>query len=297
MNGARGLMLLTALLLGACGGTPEQQAPAPTEQQSLDRAARLAFGQRHYAQAATLYRATLEAALAGDDPRAIIDARFNLAVAQMNLGDYPAALDQATQADAERTRRGLGADPGLELLRATIHFRAGDLDAATAALEPLTRNGDLPALTRAKAHFLAGLVAADRGDADALRLHLARLETLASTETAVDRIELNGRLAGMRGDVDQALGLLDRAAAMRSLEQDYRGMVRVLASAGELAARHGRERLAGNYLLRAGRSAAQRDAPEARAWLEHARVLGERVGDEALALEAASILRELDAGQ
>lgn len=70
-------------------------------------------------------------------------------------------------------------------------------------------------------------------------------------------------------------------------------MVRVLAAAGDLAEGSKKFARAGNYLLRAGRSTAQRAGPEAREWLERARDLGARSGDPALVLEAEAILDTL----
>ncbi|MCP5429441.1 MAG: hypothetical protein H6962_04175 [Chromatiaceae bacterium] len=55
-------------VLTACSSAPKPQAAPPTERQSLDRSARLAFAQGQYAQAATLYEAALEQALAEDAP-------------------------------------------------------------------------------------------------------------------------------------------------------------------------------------------------------------------------------------
>jgi hypothetical protein len=72
-------------------------------------------------------------------------------------------------------------------------------------------------------------------------------------------------------------------------------MVRALAAAATIAERTGRAELAGGYWLRAGRSGAQRAEPDARAWLEHARALGERTGDAALVLESEAMLTELGA--
>lgn len=80
---------------------------------------------------------------------------------------------------------------------------------------------------------------------------------------------------------------------LRGTERDYRGMVRALASAGAIAQQDGRLQAAGTYLLRAGRSAAQRGEPEARDWLARAQSLGIQTHDDALAGEAAAILNSL----
>lgn len=287
------LLLALTLALGGCASEPKQEPEPVTEHQSLDRSARLAFTQGQYAQAATLYEAVLEHALAEDAAQAIIDARFNLALAQTYLGNYASALAQVTLADAERLRRDLGPDPDLQLLQATIRYRAGETARAANELEVLLTNASLPAATRSKAHFVAGLIAADRKDAATLHAHVSALYTDTSPAAEADRLELRGRLAAIEQRHQEALRLLDEAVVMRSLERDYRGMVRTLAAAGDLAEQTQQYGAAGNYLLRAGRSAAQRAEPEAVAWLTRARDLGQRSGDSALVLEAEGVLNTL----
>ena len=62
-----------------------------------------------------------------------------------------------------------------------------------------------------------------------------------------------------------------------------------------MAADHGDTALASNCFLRAGRSAAQRNEPEAREWLQKASALGEQIGDGVLITEADDLLRDLGA--
>jgi tetratricopeptide (TPR) repeat protein len=286
-------LALLFLALAGCGGIAKQDAEPPTERQTLNRSAQLAFSRGQYAQAATLYQATLDKALIEDTPGAIVDARFNLALSQTYLGNHRAALDQVTQADAERVRRELGPDPELELLRATLHYRAGDPAAAQRTLDSLLDDSAVAPPTAARAHFVAGLIAAHRNDVPALRKHRDALPADDGPGARADRLELDGRPAAFGGEPDQALRLLDEAMLLRSADRDYRGMARVLVVAGDVAERTGRTGAAADYLLRAGRSAARRGDPDARAWLERARGLGERGGDAALVLEADTMLIEL----
>jgi tetratricopeptide (TPR) repeat protein len=293
------MRLAVVLLLGAalsgCGSTPEQKAPS--ERELLNRSAQLAFSRGRYAQAASLYEAALDQALLEDTPERIVDARFNLALSYTYVGRHQPALDLVTLAEAERVRRKLGSDPQLQLLRATIHYRAGDQAAAQRLLDALLGEPALPPPTAAKAHFLAGVMAAERNDAAALRRHRDALPAGDAYGEQADRLELGGHLAVIEADAEEALHRLDRAVLLRRLDGDYRGMARALAAAGGIAERAGRAELAGGYWLRAGRSAAQRGEPNARAWLEHARALGERTGDAALMLETEAMLSELGAAQ
>jgi tetratricopeptide (TPR) repeat protein len=283
------LSLLLALALTGCGGTPKQEK-APSERELLNRSAQLAFSRGRYAQAATLYQATLEQALIEDRPEAIIDARFNLALAQAYLGLYQTALNLVELAEAERVRRMLGPDPELQLLRATIHYRAGDPDAAQRALDPLSNDHALSSPVAAKVHFLAGVMAAERRDIAALRRYRDALPGGNAGGDEVDRLELDARLAALEGDADEALRQLDRAALLRSRVGDYRGMVRALVVAGTIAEHSGRAELASGYWLRAGRSGVQRKEPHARAWLERARALGKSTGDAVLVREVDAML-------
>lgn len=291
------LVLVVAVVLSGCAGASKQETRPPTELELLNRSAQLAFSRGHYAQAATLYQAMLDQALTEDRPEAIVDARFNLALSQTYLGRYQPALELVTLAEAERVRRKLAPDPELELLRATIHYRAGDPALAQRVLDPLLSDRALAAPTAARAHFLAGMIAADRNDASALRAHRNALPAGDARGEQADRLELDGRLGAIEGDVEEALRQFDRAALLRSLDGDYRGMVRTLVAAGEAAERAGRTGQAAGYWLRAGRSGMQRAEPEARAWLEHARALGERTGDATLTLEAEALLSRLGAAQ
>ncbi len=288
------LVIVLALVLGGCGGAPKEKTPEPTDRELLERSARLAFTRGEYEQAASLYEAALDRALVADRPGPIIDARFNLALSRSYLGRYEEALDLVTLADAERVRRGLGPDPELRLLRATIHHRAGDADAARQVLEPLLADPALAPRTAAATQFLAGLLAAQRGDAPALQRHRDALPTGGAHGAQADRLELDGRLSALEGDSGEALRRLEEAARLRSLDDDHRGMARALVAAADAAERSGRIDLAGGYWIRAGRSGAQRADPDAREWLEQALRVGRRIGDSALVLEAEAMLGKLD---
>lgn len=277
------------LLLAACSSTPEPPPgqPQQAETQTLNRSAALAYQQGHYPQAVTLYSVALDQALSEDDPLAITDARFNLALTLMAQGDYQAALDQVVQAEGERERRGLPSDPQLRLLAAAVRYRQGEPGLAEQLLEPLLA-GPVETATRQRAVFILGLIDAGQGDAASLRVRIAGLQ-----DAALDRMELQARLAAIEGDTGTALGLLDQVIARRGEQRDFRGMSRALAAAGTLAEQVGRNRLAADYLLRAGRSAAQRQAVDAAEWLQRAIRLGESAGDRALVLEAESVLATL----
>jgi tetratricopeptide (TPR) repeat protein len=278
------------VFLAACSSTPPREEEPDTERQSLQRSAQLAFSQGQYAQAVTLYGAALDEAMAEDRAAEIVDLRFNIALSQMYVGQYENALLQVAKADAERLRRGLGPDPELRLLEATIRFRAGDLQASRSGLTRLLSMPGLNPATAAKGHFVAGLIAAELGDDAQLRRHLAGLRPSAEPGVGADRLELEARLAVLAGDVAAGLEKFDQAITLRAIERDYRGMARALAGAGKVAEQAGQPGRAAGYFLRAGRSATQRAEADAAAWLEQAIRLGRLAGDEALVVEASALL-------
>lgn len=287
--------LAAGLALAGCAGTAEREPASISKRETLDRSARLAFAQEQYGQAATLYAAVLQAALAEDEAARIIDARFNLALCQTYVGEYDAALAQTEWAEAERRRRGLPVDPQLQLLAGTIHYRAGRLERAQDTLAALLQASAASPTTRARAHFVAGLIAADRAALPALRDHLAAVQAGPAAASRADSLELQARLLALEGNIDDALRRLDQTADLRRAERDHRGMTRALATAGGLAEHAGRPQAAADYLYRAGRSAAQRDDPQARDWLRRAIDAAALSGDAALAREAEAALPRTDA--
>jgi tetratricopeptide (TPR) repeat protein len=284
--------LLALILLQGCSSTPPGPDPAQPEieRATLARSAALSFAQGQYGQAATLYGKALEQAMIEDRPAAIIDHRFNIALARMYLGEHDAALRQLALADAERRRRGLGTDAGLDLLAATVHYRAGAVDAAGTALDRVFAQPAADPSTRVAAHFLAGLMAAGRGDSAALAVQRAALPLDESPAAVADRAELDAHAALLRGDPAAALGLFDSAVAARRAAADFHGMARALAAAGDAAADGGEPRRAAGYYLRAGRSAALRGGADAARWLQQAIALGLEVGDAPLVDDARDAL-------
>ena len=93
---------------------------------------------------------------------------------------------------------------------------------------------------------------------------------------------------------NEAVLAYDEAADLRRLMLDYRGMVKVLARAGEANERAGRLVPASRRYLRAGQSAAlQGDTEQARMWLTRAAALAEQGDDENIAREAHQHLDQL----
>ena len=277
-------------------GAARRRAPTAGERRCITRAGLSAFGLGQHEQAATQFRRALELAYEMDDPAAVIDARFNLAASLAELGRHDEALALLDAAMAESEREGIPVTADLWLLRASVLYRKGDLDAAAAAAARAVDLATPDSGVAARSHFLAGLVAADKADREDVARSLARLNPAAADpRLAADRAELAGRLAALDGDAAGAVQRLGEAARARSLTGDYRAAARALASAGRIAEAAGLRAEAARHYLRAGRSAAARGAADrAREWLGEARRNAESAGDPATADEAEAALAALE---
>ena len=119
------------------------------------------------------------------------------------------------------------------------------------------------------AWFLKGRIAADHGDAAGIGNALAALGGSSNPELRADRLELTGRLELLEDRPERALAVFRDSADLRRDAEDYLGMARVLALAGEAAERAGLGTEAADLYFRAGRSAeVERDPSEiTKSWL------------------------------
>ena len=150
----------------------------------------------------------------------------------------------------------------------------------------------------ARARYLQGAIAADRGDAAGVARTLAALADPARDELRADRLELVGRLRMLERDPAGALGPLRESADIRRDVLDYVGMARALALAGAAAEAAGRLAEAADLYLRAGRSAgAGGDPADARRWLEAAARLAAAADEAEILAQARERLDRLDRGR
>ena len=252
-------------------------------------AGRLAYELERDEEAATQYRAALTRAQERDDLAAIGDAGYNLAVVELRANAPDRALADARATRAELERRGATPFPALLLAEATALYRTGAVAEADTAAQPIQRAGDVDAAARAT--FLRGLIADERGDETGLAAAVDALNAAKTPPLEADFAELAARLALRRSDPAHAQRQAARAAELRQEALDYRGLARALAVEAVAAERAGDE-AAADFFLRAGRSAAaQGDKADARKWLRRATSLapGQPVGRA-----AADLLRSLD---
>jgi hypothetical protein len=283
--------ILLPLLVAGCGGSAPDPTAALTDEtlQRETNAGRLAYELERDEEAVTQYRAALTRAQARDDIETIGDTGYNLTVAELRANEPDRALADARATRSALERRGARPFPALLLAEATALYRTGAVAEADRAAQPIQRAADADAAARAT--FLRGLIAAERGDQAGLAAAADALNAAKTPPLEADFAELAARLALRRGDPARALQQAARAAELRQATLDYRGLARALAVEGAAAERAGDE-AAADLFLRAGRSAAaQGDKASARVWLRRATSLaaGQPVGRA-----AADLLRGLN---
>jgi tetratricopeptide (TPR) repeat protein len=277
------LVVLLLIAISACGSRQTPQAPVTVDEEFTltSHAAGTAFGKGAYARAADLYRQALARAYARDDRAAIVDMQCNLAVVLLRLGSLEEARAAVDDAKAELARAAQGVPAHLLLLEATVLYRTGQMAAAWDISEQLLAGAaEAEAGVMAKAQFLRGLLAAERGDEARLREAIAALAKANDPALRADHAELRGYLAMAEHHWEEAVQAFDATAELRRESLDYVSMIRALVRAGDASERRGRQRAAAVYYLRAGRSASQLGRqPEAVHWLMRAQVLARQAGD------------------
>jgi hypothetical protein len=281
--------LLLPLLLADCGGSAPDTGAPPTDEmlQRQTHAGQLAFELERNEEAAAQYRTALSRAQARDDPDAIGDTGYNLAVAELRANVPDKALADARATRIELERRGSKPFPALLLAEATALYGTGAAAEADRAAQLVQRGEDADAVARAT--FLRGLIADDRGDEAGLATAADALTKAKTPPFEADSAELSARLALLRSYPSQARQQAARAAELRQTTLDYRGLARALAIEGAAAERTGDKIVAADLFLRAGRSAAaQDDKKSASAWLRRAASLAP---SQPIGRDAADLLR------
>jgi len=277
--------------LAACGGAPSDPGPPPDVQlDQANRAGTQALSMDMPQLAVKQYKTALQRAYERDDAGAIADVSYNLALAQMKAGDSKAALATVRDARVDLERRHATVPAELFLVQAAAAYRLGDYATADTAAREAVGHPSKDPDTAARAWFIRGLVAAQRGDGTALAQAIAALPPAKQPDLQADREELSGRAALLAGQTSQALELFQQSAANRQQALDYRGMARALALAGDAALRDGRTANAADLFLRAGRSALlQGDSATATPLLRQAEELARQTAQPGIADEVVRL--------
>ena len=292
-----GALLAVLLALGGCAsGSTKSDAPADAQTSGIAEArelGRFAMDRGRYADAARMFGQGLSQARARDDIQAIADLGYARALAELRAGNADAAARQVGRLRRELTRRSEPVPARLDLVLAEARYRLGSPEGSRIAARRVLAASDDPLLT-GRAHYLLGMIAADRGKraglADARRAIEETQET-QSPALRADRDVLAGRLARARGQPEAALDRFTDAAERRRRLGDEMGMARALALAGTAARDAGRQAQAADLFYRAGRTAALSDRSDrARTWLNTAIEIAIATDERKLATDAQDLL-------
>jgi hypothetical protein len=273
------------LLLGAACGAPPRGPEVDPELDAATSAARDAFEIGRLVEATRLYELALERARAMDDPRAIGNAAYNLAVCLTAAEELERAAAALAEARLEFTRA--NHEPGLADVRVVamrLAYRRGDTDGAL-ELAP-----DVASIAK---FIVLGEIECDRGDLETARAFAdsARDFTLSPLDAA-HLAHLDGRIARLEKKPAAAGAAFDEEAARLREAKRFGALPASLARAGEAYAAAAMPREAADRLFRAGRSAlAQGDRARAAAWAEKAHDAAAAAGDAPL-LALCADLRE-----
>jgi len=269
----RRALLVVLLTLAGCGGTSLPTPPSDPTLLREQNAGRSALSLERPAQAVENYKAALVRAEIRDDPGAIADMGFNLAVAQLRAGSAADALATTRSVRSELARRDIATMPALDLAEATALYRTGDTRSAAQLADGIRASAD-PA-SAARAAFLLGLIADGNADLQGLRVARTALPPAAAGEVATDAAELDARIAFRSGQWAEARASAAFVVRARRDLLDYRGLARALALEAAVVEQTGDRDAAADLYLRAGRSAgSQDDRKSARDWLGRAIAIG-----------------------
>jgi tetratricopeptide (TPR) repeat protein len=262
---ARAIVMLLAIALAACAGSPPQQATSVREAQRHLRAGVQAFQDSDYATAATAFSRAHMLYRSLDHGEGMVLAGINLAETALAMGSYARAEAQIRAAETLVTTRGLEARYGarLAVLDATAAYGLGDSERALARIAPLLPDfdeDDRPDRVREDGITLAAVILRTRMAFDQ-RAEEARwtrrVESVmrkASADDAMARARLlrfQGQLAQRQGDAASARERFVVALALYRQRANRPGVAATLDELGGLAMETGQWQAARDYFERA----------------------------------------------
>nr|WP_242011796.1 hypothetical protein [Acetobacter oeni] len=271
--------------MSACSGstkdeTVQDQDTAYT--QAMD-AGRQALAIERYSVAEREYREAARLALRRDDPSAIGDAAYDLAVTQLAAGEpqkalvtvqqardtlsmragqtttVPGGLPQTPTSTTSVSKPGTGGTTapdtgGLDLVASAALYRLGQLDDAATYAAKATQSAQTDIARRGA--FIAGLIASVRGDSTSLTASIQTLAAVRPPQSAVlrgDLAELQA-LASLSTDPAHAMALAANSVDLRRETGDYRAMARALSVEARAAQATGQGAKASALLAQAAQS-------------------------------------------
>ena len=292
-------ILLLCLLLSACGGASgvvSQKTERDRQWLSSMQTGYGAFNQGEYLLARRLFEQALDRGRQMDRADHIADAAFNLAAAQIELGELTAANRSLLEAKNESRRRG---DPlgNILLLEAITARLQADPERSQAVTNQLLQQ--LPESNtrlQIQAQLLSGLLACEAEDMTLAEQMLAKTAELLDNDDhptiAAARAELQGCIKLLQNHPMEAAAAFDREIVFLQQARHYRQMVVALQKAGTAYTTAGRNQQAADRLFRAARSIFSQNRPgKAELLLEKAEAAA-RTAEAHLLLENIARLRK-----
>jgi tetratricopeptide (TPR) repeat protein len=258
-------------------------------------AARAAFEQGQDDEAVSLYGQALRRAWSIDDPAAIADTSYNLAICLMGQGKFAEADRLLADADAESRRAGVD-DVDVTVVQAKVALLLKDYGRAGKLSGEALRDAKADDALKIQARVIAGEAALFSGDSAAAKENLsaaragltAEMATKSPT-TAASVEDLTGLLARHEMKPADAAGAFDREADDLRAAGRYGPMADALAEAGRSYEDAGDWRRGADRYFRAARSRVGMgngvtvNAQATEGWLNRAGEAAEKAGDAELA--------------
>ncbi len=296
------ISLLTGLVSVAAGcGSGPKPAAVPVTDRALAQnasAARSAFDLGRYEQAVKLYGLARDHARMADDPRAIGNMSYNLAMSLIAMGRHEEALTALDEAESEIGRAGGGlADVRLVQAEALGALGRPEEAAARAGRVLADRHVQTGPLHRAGAALILGRLACERGDPAEAERHLAAARAAAGGDAnaiAAAAAGLEGRIRMIRSLPGEAAVWFDCQADLLRGGRQFSAMADALALAGRAYSDAGRPADAADRQYRAARARLGQDRLPAAAELIGAAVRSaEKAGDPDLIRKVGALEAEI----
>jgi tetratricopeptide (TPR) repeat protein len=280
-------------MLGGCAFFAPMPGPAvDPELGTATAAARVAYAHGQIPIAMQLYGRALDRARAMDDPGAIGNAEYNLAICLTATRNYPAARGMLDDAEHDLLRANADAAEVLLVQAKVARLEGKAQESALLATRVLSRRPPATSAIRLQAHLLRGLLAVDGSNTVEAEKAFREAQNLAAqvkdAQSQARVSELSGRVSALKNEPLQAALAFDREASLLRDARIFVDVPAALERAGHAYENAGRQQAAADRLLRAARTLyGQGDRPESLKVASAARVA-------AMAAEDGAVLRSIE---
>lgn len=222
-----GCVLLSAACSSRQGNDAQLDGWHDTAYMNAMETAETVFHAGHPSQAEFQYRQALQRALLADQPQAVHDAGFNLALMQLRQGHDADAWQTLTLLDTIlRGQHNWQKWDDFSLIRATLLYRQRQWDAARSAARQALVTQDRSVSHQAMA--LLGLIAFEQNNMPDLQKSIATIQASDDKEDRINLLELQACAALLSQEWQKADDSVASLVRARRRENDYASMRRAL---------------------------------------------------------------------